>query len=53
MATKEEKSALFKLICLSDQKIEETIKNEALSKFLVEIIAHVSDFSSRPLATNE
>ena len=46
MATKEEKSALFKLICLSDQKIEDTVKNETLSKFLVEIITHVSDFMS-------
>jgi hypothetical protein len=41
MTSKEEKINLFKLICLSDQKIEETVKNEALSNFLVEIITYV------------
>jgi hypothetical protein len=42
MSSKEEKANLFKLIGLSDQKIEETIKNEALTKLLVEIITHVN-----------
>jgi hypothetical protein len=41
MSSKEEKASLFKLIGLSDQKIDETIKNEALTKLLVEIITHV------------
>ncbi len=41
MSSKEEKANLFKLIGLSDQKIEETIKNESLTKLLVEIISHV------------
>lgn len=41
MSTKEEKVNLFKLIGLSDQKIEETLKNESLSNFLVEIITDV------------
>ena len=41
MSNTEDKSALFKLIGLSDQKIEETIKNEPLSNFLIEIINHV------------
>ena len=42
MSTKEEKVILFKLIGLSDQKIEETLKNESLTNFLVEIITDVS-----------
>ena len=41
MSSKEEKANLFKLIGLSDHKIEETIKNESLTKLLVEIISHV------------
>ena len=43
MAIKEEKANLFRLIGLSDQKIEETIKNESLSTFLVEVVSIVSD----------
>jgi len=39
MAIKEEKANLFRLIGLSDQKIEETIKNESLSTFLVEVVS--------------
>ena len=42
MGSKEEKINLFKLIGLSDQKITETIKNEALSNLLVQIINHVN-----------
>lgn len=44
MATKEEKFRLFRLINLSDQKIEETLKNESLSTFLVEIVTIVKLF---------
>ena len=38
----EEKSSLLKLIGLSDQKITETLKNEQLTIFFIEIIKHVS-----------
>lgn len=40
MATEVEKVNLLKLICLNDQKIKETIKNEQLSSFLAEIITY-------------
>ena len=42
MATKEERTTMFKSLHLSDQKIQETIKNEPLSAMLVEIITLVS-----------
>ena len=42
MATKEERTNLFKTLHLSEQKIQETIKNEPLSAMLVEIINLVS-----------
>jgi hypothetical protein len=42
MASKEEKSAMLRLIGLTDQKIEETIKNEQLTSLLVEIATLVS-----------
>lgn len=38
MATKEERANLFKSLHLSEQKIQETVKNEPLSVMLVEII---------------
>ena len=41
MSSKED---LFKLIGLSHHKIQETIKNEALSKLLVDIITYVNYF---------
>jgi hypothetical protein len=41
MTSKEERTELFRLIGLSDQKIEETLKNEQLTVFLVEIIKTV------------
>lgn len=41
MSTKEEKSNYLKYLSLTDQKIEETIKNEALTTTLVEIVKHV------------
>lgn len=40
MASDADKSDLLKLICLSDQKIKETIKNEQLTAFFIEIINH-------------
>lgn len=40
MTTEVEKVNLLKLICLNDQKIKETIKNEQLSTFLAEIITY-------------
>ena len=40
MSSKEEKTALLRMIGLTDQKIEETIKNEALTSLLVEIVTH-------------
>ena len=41
MATKEERVKLLKLIHLSDQKIDETVKNESLTALLAEIIQYV------------
>ena len=41
MASKEEKTNELKYLGLNDQKIVETLKNEALSTFLVEIAKHV------------
>lgn len=41
MATKEEKSNALKYLGLTEQKIEETIKNESLTTALLEIIKHV------------
>lgn len=38
MASEADKTTLLKLICLNDQKIKETLKNEQLSNFFVEII---------------
>lgn len=40
----EEKSSLLKLIGLSDQKITETLKNEQLTIFFIEIIKHAKTF---------
>lgn len=41
MATKEEKSNALKYLGLTEQKIEETIKNESLTATLLEIVKHV------------
>ena len=46
MATREEKIVLLRYIGLTDQKIEETIKNETLTNLLVEIINHVAKLNS-------
>lgn len=43
MASKEEKVNALKYLGLNEQKIEETLKNEALSNFLIEISNHVID----------
>ena len=43
MASKEEKASALKYLGLNDQKIDETLKNEALSVFLIEISNHVRD----------
>lgn len=40
MSSEAEKVELLKLICLSEQKIKETLKNEQLSSFFVEIITY-------------
>lgn len=50
MATKEEKTSLLKLIGLSDQKIVETLKNEQLTNFFVEIINYVSRIKMKKIA---
>ena len=41
---KEEKVALLRLIGLSDQKIDETLKNESLTLILIETISIVNNF---------
>ncbi len=38
MANKDEKVTLLRLIGLSDQKIDETLKNESLTVLLIETI---------------
>lgn len=42
MTTKEEKIKALQFIGLTDQKIQETTKNEAITNILVEIVEHVS-----------
>ncbi|CAF0733153.1 unnamed protein product [Brachionus calyciflorus] len=41
MSTKEEKTELLRLLGLTDQKIEETLKNEAITNLLIEIVNNV------------
>lgn len=50
MTSESEKTDLLKLICLSDQKIKDTIRNEQLTNVLVEIIkyAKTKDNTNEP-----
>jgi hypothetical protein len=41
MTTTKERTTLLHMLGLTDQKIEETSKNEALTNLLVDIINHV------------
>ena len=42
MASEVDKIELLKLINLNEQKIKETLKNEQLTKFLVDVITYVN-----------
>lgn len=42
MTNQEEKAEYLRFIGLTDQKIQETLKNEAITNLLVEIVNHVS-----------